>query len=65
MTMLYAIHHPERIDGIFLQSPACIEDLTDQVYDPYTIRLSDQKDECPTKAEVDKTIDNYANNVHL
>lgn len=65
MSMLYAIHHPERIEGLFLQSPACIEDLTDQVYDPYTVRLSDAEDVCPSRAEADKMIASFANNAHI
>jgi pimeloyl-ACP methyl ester carboxylesterase len=67
MCMMYASAHPERIEGMFLQSPASIEDETspDWVYDPYTIRLSDTEDVCPSRSEVDKMIANFANNVHI
>jgi len=66
-SMLYASTHPERIDGLFLQSPACAEDETREgwVYNPYEIRLTDAEDVFPSRAEVDKTIANYANDVHL
>ena len=41
--MLYACYHPERIEGMFLQSPAGTEDETREgwVYDPYSIRIDD------------------------
>ena len=65
--MLYASYHPERIEAMFLQSPACTEDTTraDWVYDPYTIRLVDNEDVYPSRSQVDQTIENYANDVHL
>ena len=46
MGMLYACHHPERIAGLFLQSPASVEDETSEnfTYDPYTIRKDDGAD---------------------
>ena len=54
--MLYASYHPERIEAMFLQSPACIENETREgwVYDPYSLRIQDQTDEIVTRAEVDK-----------
>ena len=41
MSMLYASYHPEKIDGMFLQSPACAEDQTADgwEYKPYEIRI--------------------------
>ena len=53
--MLYASYHPEHIDALFLQSPACAEDTTRDgwVYDPYTIRLGDHDDSYPTREHVD------------
>ena len=50
--MLYASRHPERIEGLFLQSPMCSEDQTspEWVYDPYTIRISDEEDVYPSHA---------------
>ena len=65
--MLYASYHPERIEGMFLQSPACAEDETRPgwEYDPYDIRLSPDEDVYPKASEVDKGILNYANNVHV
>ena len=65
--MLYASHHPERLEGLFLQSPACAEDETRPgwVYDPYDIRLGDTEDVLPPRSHVDKGIQDYANNVHV
>ena len=65
--MLYSSVHPERIDGLFLQSPVGSEDQTrpSWVYDPYTIRTQDQTDDLPKRSEVDAGIANYAANVHL
>lgn len=65
--MLYASYHPERIEGMFLQSPACAEDETREgwVYDPYSVRLVDTEDVYPSRSDVDKGIENYANNVHI
>ena len=39
--MVYASYHPQRIEAMFLQSPACIENETREgwVYDPYSLRL--------------------------
>ena len=67
MCMMYASAHPERIEGMFLQSPASIEDQTspDWVYDPYSNRLSNTEDVLPSHAEVDKAIANYAANIHI
>ena len=44
--MLYASYHPERIEAMFLQSPACIENEKREgwVYDPYSLRVQDQTD---------------------
>ena len=50
--MLYASHHPDRILGLFLMSPACSEPF-DKTYDPYTQRLSDLVNEYPSKEMVD------------
>ena len=57
-SILYACHHPERLAGLFLQSPACIEDATapDFVYDPYTFRMKDDSAALPSRREVDKMI---------
>ena len=65
--MLYASYHPERIEGLFLQSPACAEDQSDPnwVYDPYEVRLVDNEDVYPSRSEVDKGLENYENNVHI
>ena len=65
--MLYASHHPERLEGLFLQSPACAEDETRPgwVYDPYDIRVVDTEDVLPPRSHVDSWIQNYANNVHV
>ena len=54
--MLYASHHPERLEGLFLQSPACAEDETRPgwVYDPYDIRLTDTENVIPSRSDVDK-----------
>ena len=65
--MLYACYHPERIEGMFLQSPACVEDQTRDgwVYDPYTVRRGDETADLPSRSEVDKNIQMYADNVHI
>ena len=65
--MLYASYHPERIDGLFLQSPACAEDTTRAgwEYDPYTIRLTAHENVYPSRSEVDQSLVNYAQDVHL
>ena len=66
-TMNYICRHPERISGMFFQSPACAEDITDPnwVYDPYTVRLGDESPAYPSKKEVDEGIEDYAHNVHI
>jgi len=65
--MLYACNHPERIDGIFFQSPACATDDTrpGYIYDPYTQRVADNEDVYPSHDKVDQMIENYANDVHI
>ena len=65
--MLYASYFPQRIDGIFLQSPAGIENevAKDFVYDPYSLRCSDVEDVNVPREKVDAGIENYANNVHM
>ena len=65
--MLYASYHPDRIEGLFLQSPACAEDETRPgwVYDPYSVRLVDSEDVVPPRAEVDKKMRDFDNNVHI
>ena len=52
--MLYAIYHPERIEAMFLQSPACFEDTTVPGYvdDMYNIRVQDQYDIVASRREV-------------
>ena len=66
-SMLYACHHPERLAGLFLQSPACIEDTTapDFVYDPYTIRIKDHSAAVPSRREVDKALYKFSNKIHM
>jgi len=55
--MLYASFHPERIEALFLQSPAGSEEYNEATYDPYKIRISDKDDFAyPSKKEVDKFI---------
>ena len=55
--MLYASFHPERIEALFLQSPAGSEEYNEATYDPYKIRITDKDDMAyPSKKEVDKTI---------
>ena len=65
--MLYASYHPERIEALFLQSPACTEDQTNPewVYDPYNLRIVDSADVNLTRNEVDNMKRNYENNVHI
>lgn len=67
MVMLYASYFPQRVDGIFLQSPAGIENeaAEDFVYDPYNLRITDVEDVNQPRAKVDEGIENYANNVHM
>ena len=54
--MLYACNHPERLEGLFLQSSAGAEDETAEgwTYDPYTIRTSSDADIVPPKKKVDQ-----------
>ena len=61
------MNHPERIEALFLQSPPCVEDETRPgwVYDPYGVRLDNMEDKNLTRAEVDKGIQDYENNVHM
>lgn len=56
--MLYASNHPDRIEALFLQSPACTEDTNRDgwEYDPYTIRLVDTENVYPSASQVDQTI---------
>ena len=54
--MLYACYHPERIEAMFLQSPACFIDTTvpgfvDDIYDN---RISDESAELPPRWLVTK-----------
>ena len=65
--MIYASAFPERIEGMFLQSPAAAEDHTREgyVYDPYTIRKKDDTAAVPSKKEVDHAIWMFDNNVHI
>jgi len=64
--MLYASAFPERIEGMFLQSPGAAEDQSVEgfVYDPYTIR-TDSEDKMKSKAEVDHFLSMFENNVHM
>lgn len=64
--MLYASFCPERIEALFLQSPAGSEEYNEVTYDPYKIRISDKGDFAyPSKKEVDKTINILAEQKHL
>lgn len=67
LVMLYACYHPERIEGLFLQSPAAAEDETseDFKYDPYAIRNEDHADVLPTRKVVDQTLAAYRDKVHV
>lgn len=53
--MLYVSAHPERVEGMFMQSPACAEDQDREgwVYDPYNLRITDAEDVNVPKKEVD------------
>ena len=67
MVMLYASYHPERIEGLFLQSPAAAEDETSEnfKYDPYTLRNEDHADVLPSRKTVDETLAAYRDKVHI
>ena len=60
--MLYAMNHPERVEAMFLQSPPCTEDMDRPgwEYNPYEVRLDNEHDVNPSRAEVDKGIAKYA-----
>ena len=65
--MLYCCYHPERIEGLFLQSPACAENEKKEgwVYDPYTIRLVDTEKVFPSREDVDKKMAAAYANEHI
>jgi len=65
--MLYACHHPDRIAGLFLQSPASVEDETSEnfTYDPYTIRKDDSVDQLPSRRKVDTMLAKYREKDHF
>lgn len=46
--MMYASRHPDRIEALFLQSPAGSEAYNEEM-DPYAIRISDESPNYPTK----------------
>lgn len=67
MSMLYAMTHPERIEGLFLQSPACSEDETREgyQYDPYALRMQDLTGDTISRREADKMLTMFASDDHF
>lgn len=63
--MWYASTHPERVEALFLQSPACTEPYDEATYDPYKIRLKDDSPDLPTKKEVDAAIQARKDQIHM
>ena len=65
MAMMYASTNPERVEALFLQSPAGAETYDPDTYDPYKIRLTDEKPGFPDKAEVDQHLQWRKDQVHI
>ena len=65
-TMIYVSRRPERIEGLFLQSPAGVEDqfAPDFKADPYNYRFDDQVDRLSPKYEVDGIKNSMESGVH-
>lgn len=65
--MLYVSRHPERCEGLFLQSPACTEDQSDPnwVHDPYSYRIQDIYDSLPPHCLVNRGIDSLKKDQHI
>ena len=59
--MFYASHHPERIEALFLQSPAGSNPYDEATYDPYKIREPQTEPAYPTKKQVDQYLAQRAN----
>ena len=66
MAMMYASQHPERIEALFLQSPAGSEPFDEATYDPYSIRIWDEPPfQPPSKKDVDAAIQGLKDHKHL
>ena len=65
-TMIYVCRHPERIEGLFLQSPGAVEDqsASDFKVDLYNYRFDDQVDRLTPKYEVDDIKNSMETGVH-
>ena len=64
--MIYASIHPDRIEALFLQSPAGSEPYNEATYDPYKIRTTDKQPfGYPTKKETDAVLLGKENHEHL
>ena len=65
LTMMYASMRPDRIESIFLMSPAGTHSYNPETYDPYSYVSMADASKMESKSRADDLIKSYADKTHL